>query len=93
MTKKWALIITLVAIVAGVLTMACEPPPPPPSADCSPGFWKNHTEDWKVYKPDWKYQGGPMTLLDALQGGRHTRASRFIVAGWLNAAYPDAPCD
>lgn len=23
------------------------PPPPPPAAnDCSPGFWKNHTEMW-----------------------------------------------
>jgi hypothetical protein len=27
----------------------CPPPPPPPPCeptDCSPGFWKNHTEVW-----------------------------------------------
>jgi hypothetical protein len=33
------------------------------------------------------------TLLDALQGGKHTRESRFIVAGWLNTTNPDAPCE
>jgi hypothetical protein len=92
MTRKWALIVTLFAIVAGILTMACEPPPPPP-ADCSPGFWKNHTEHWIGYDPGDLYYGGPMTLLDALQGGKDTRYSRFEVAGWLNVSNPDAPCD
>jgi hypothetical protein len=26
---------------------ACKVPPPPPGIPCSPGFWKNHTEDFE----------------------------------------------
>jgi hypothetical protein len=62
-------------------------------ADCSPGFWKNHTELWdeEPWGPDDMYND-TMTYLDALQGGKDTRFSRFEVSGWLNARYPDAPC-
>jgi hypothetical protein len=71
----------------------CPPPPPPPPASCTPGFWKQdqHFQYWVGYKPTDMYNA-TMTLLDALQGGKATRESRFIVTGWLNAANPTAPC-
>jgi hypothetical protein len=102
MSKKISLLIVVV-ILASLISMACVPPPPPPPppepATCSPGFWKNHTDDWVGYSPTEKYildddNGNHIdTLLDALQGGKYTRESRFIVAGWLNTTNPDAPCD
>ena len=101
------LLLILVILVASIVTVAPVPPPPeptptpPPSepGTCSPGFWKNHTDEWVGYLPADKYtlddnDGDHIdTLLDALQGGKHTRESRFIVAGWLNATNPDAPCE
>lgn len=40
-----------------------EPPPPPPPKlnDCSPGFWKNHTEYWVT-----QYCGSDDCVADAL---------------------------
>jgi hypothetical protein len=63
-------------------------------ADCSPGFWKqpHHFQYWVGYEQDDPYFDTGMTLLEALQGGKATRESRFVVAGWLNEANPDAPC-
>jgi len=93
-TKKTTLLILIVLFVlSAVLTMAVIPPDPTP-ATCSPGFWKqpHHFQYWVGYQPADPYPGTEMTLLDALQGGKATRESRFIVAGWLNAANPDAPC-
>lgn len=70
------------------------PPPPPPTGNegCTPGYWKNHEEDWVGYSP---YQGvGVMfvnsnlygldtwTLLDALafKGGNETKdAARILL--------------
>jgi hypothetical protein len=93
MNRKMSLLIITVAILAAVVSMACDCPPPEP-AYCSPGFWKqpHHFQYWVGYEPDDMYNAD-MTLLDALQGGKDTRVSRFVVAGWLNEAYPDAPCD
>jgi hypothetical protein len=106
MKKRIALLI-VIGILAGLLLVMAVPvlacggdcppptPPPPPPGDCTPGFWKqpHHFQYWVGYEPGDPYEGGPMTLLDALQGGKATRESRFIVAGWLNAANPTAPCD
>lgn len=46
---------------------------------CTPGYWKNHTDNWEETNPDalvkWIYSSaadtafGNVTLLDALQGG------------------------
>jgi hypothetical protein len=88
-------------ILIPILTMAfdCPPPPPPPppheTANCSPGFWKqpHHFQYWVGFDPGDPYLNTGMTLLDALQGGKATRESRFVVAGWLNEANPYAPCD
>jgi hypothetical protein len=100
MSKKNITIFILVLIIlAPIITMACTPPPPPPPppppADCSPGFWKQpqHFQYWVGYAPGDPYLDTGMTLLQALQGGKATRVSRFVVTGWLNAANPDAPCD
>jgi hypothetical protein len=91
--KKSLLIVFALLILASFMSMAISPPPPPP-ATCSPGFWKQpqHFQYWVGYDPGDPYPGSGMTLLDALQGGYDTRVSRFVVAGWLNAANPDAPC-
>jgi len=94
-SKKVTLFITILIILAPIITMACICPPPP-SADCTPGFWKQpqHFQYWLGgYDPEDPYPGTGMTLLEALQGGYATRVSRFVVAGWLNAANPYAPCD
>lgn len=49
------------------------------SEGCTPGYWKNHTDNWEETNPDalvkWIYSSaadtalGNATLLDALQGG------------------------
>jgi hypothetical protein len=77
----------------------------PPSGDgCTPGYWKNHTEDWVGYDPDDLVSSvfanagslGSMTLLEALQnGGGDTLedAKRLLihhaVAALLNSTHPD----
>ena len=97
--KNITIFIFVLLILAPIITMACipppPPPPPPPPADCTPGFWKQpqHFQYWIGYAPNDPYKSTGMTLLQALQGGWATRQSRFIVAGWLNAANPQAPCD
>ena len=102
MKRKMLLIfVTMIIILSSFLTLApiippetTPTPPPPPPATCTPGFWKQpqHFQYWVGYEPDDVYDAS-MTLLDALQGGYDTRVSRFIVAGWLDAANPDAPCE
>lgn len=90
--RKYLLIVIALVVALATLAPIIPPPPPPEPADCSPGFWKNHTEYWVGYDPGDQYNA-EMTLLDALQGGKDTRVSRFVVADWLNATNPDAPCD
>jgi hypothetical protein len=34
------------AVASTAMAWPGDPPPPPPTNDCSPGFWKNHTELW-----------------------------------------------
>jgi len=87
--KKILLMVVILSIAVSMITMASIPPPP---ANCSPGFWKNHPEEWKEYAPDDQYLDTGMTLMEALQGGKATRESRFIVAGWLNESNPYANC-
>jgi hypothetical protein len=91
-SKKSMLIFLTLMILASFMTMAVIPPPP---GACTPGFWKQeqHFQYWIGFTPGDNYPGTSMTLLDALQGGHDTRVSRFVVAGWLNAANPFAPCD
>ncbi len=90
-SKKSLIVFLTVIVLASFITMAFIPPP----GACTPGFWKQeqHFQYWVGHSPSDLYNGGPMTLLDALQGGYDTRVSRFVVAGWLNTANPTAPCD
>ncbi len=85
MSKRKIMLIVLLAFVAAMLTMAVIPPG---GANCSPGFWKQeqHFQYWNGFSPSDPYLDTGMTLLDALQGGKATIESRFIVAGWLNEA-------
>ena len=89
-------------------TTPTEPPPtttqPPGGEGCTPGFWKNHTEDWVGYTPGQTVGSvfanagslGSMTLLQALKnGGGETLddAKRLLihhaVAALLNSTHPD----
>ena len=77
---------------------------PPGAGGCTPGYWKNHTEDWVGYAPGQTVGSvfanagglGSMTLLQALKnGGGETLddAKRLLihhaVAALLNSAHPD----
>ena len=45
-TKQLLLAAAGMVFAAGAFAWPDEPPPPPELNDCSPGFWKNHTELW-----------------------------------------------
>jgi hypothetical protein len=50
-TKQLMLALAGMVVATGAFAWPTEPPPPPPPPppelnDCSPGFWKNHTELW-----------------------------------------------
>lgn len=99
MDKRLITILIAISIFTLIFAMAPIPPPPrppcpPPTARCSPGYWKNHTDNWgDNYSPTDTYRGGPMTLLDALQGGKATRRSRFVVARMLNRDPTSIKCE
>lgn len=75
--------------------------PPPDGEACTPGFWRNHLEDWGPtgFSPsdDFDTTFGvnfftpDKTLLDAVKlgGGGINKLARFGVAALLNAAHPD----
>ncbi len=77
---------------------------PPGGGGCTPGYWKNHTEDWVGYTPGQTIGSvfsnagslGSITLLQALKnGGGDTLddAKRLLlhhaVAALLNSTHPD----
>lgn len=63
-----------------------EPPPPPPPSlnECSPGFWKNHTEYWAT-----QYCGSDACVSDVLENltsrGKGSDALRHDQAAALNS--------
>jgi hypothetical protein len=70
---------------------------PPGGEGCTPGFWKNHTEDWDVYVPGQSVQSvfseAPgsvknLTLLQGLKngGGQEEALTRHAIAALLGAA-------
>jgi len=87
MIKKTVLLVVCIVLVLSTLMLsvnvayAC--------ADCSPGFWKNHTEIW--------YEdfdaATAAAMLAGLQGGYATRESRFEITAQLNEIYWWANCD
>ncbi|MFC6285306.1 hypothetical protein ACFP3Q_04010 [Nocardioides sp. GCM10027113] len=70
---------------------------------CTPGYWKNHTDNWQEAYPDALFSAkfgtagtslGGKTLLDTLQGGggpgvagAETILARAATAAYLNAAH------
>jgi len=99
--KKLAAIAVLVLVLVLVLQLVsfacppppdppCPPPPPPPcEADCSPGFWKNHTEIWMGdFAADYDWMIAGLTA----KGWEDNFADRWVATDMLNAAYPDANC-
>ena len=84
------------------VTVVCEPPTG--GEGCTPGYWKNHTEDWVGYTPGQTVGSvfanagslGSMTLAEALKtGGGDTLADakrlliHHAVAALLNSTHPD----
>lgn len=79
--------------------ITCEPPSG--GQGCTPGYWKNHLEDWPPtgYSPadifdtvfGTSYWNASYTLDDAINqgGGGVNRLSRHGTAALLNAAHPD----
>ena len=77
---------------------------PPGGGGCTPGYWKNHTEDWVGYAPSQLVSDvfsnagslGSGTLLAALSagGGSSLTAAKALlihhaVAALLNSTHPD----
>ncbi|NIV39727.1 MAG: hypothetical protein GWN58_63075, partial [Anaerolineae bacterium] len=80
-----AVLVLVLVLVLQVVSFAIIPPPPPPEepADCSPGFWKNHTELWWADYPNPDYPTWqPEWMLAALQakGNSDLRPFRVVVA-------------
>jgi hypothetical protein len=87
--KKIIILVFILALLTPTIALACPPP-----ADCSPGFWKNHTEIWEgSYDPDDEWEDSGLSWIEALQGGYATRTLRFEVTDYLNTAFPYAACD
>lgn len=82
--KKLLIILVIIMLATPTIAFAS----PPPSADCSPGYWKNHTFWMADYSPE-----EAAAMLAGLQGGHDTRISRFEITNLLNSAYPEAACD
>ena len=77
MIRKSIVFVTLLIIIAGILTLACTPPPP---ASCSPGFWKNRGYDLF----------GPYDTTDLHAKGPGSGAIRHARADQLNSKFPNA---
>lgn len=97
--KKTLLVIPVVVLLASLVLAVtafagcCDPDPCCGcEADCSPGFWKNHTELW-YDDPQWADPEFMLMALKAKGNDEVYRPYRFEVADWLNEAYPNAPCD
>jgi hypothetical protein len=83
---------------SGQWRITCEPPPG--GQGCTPGYWKNHLEDWPptgYFPSDYfntvfgvSYFSPTYTLLDAINqgGGGILRLARHGTAALLNAAHP-----
>ena len=101
MKRTWVmlLVIALIAVFGLALVpaaSACEP-----EAGCTPGFWKNHHEDWSAtgYAPHDDFDAAfgvdwfdpDVTLDEALRmrGGGIKALARHGVAGMLNALHPE----
>jgi hypothetical protein len=90
-----AVLVLALVLVLQLVSFACEPPPPEPpcgcdcgcKADCSPGYWKNHTF-WMAAYPD----ADDMLAALKAKGWEENFAERWVVTDILNTAYPDANC-
>ena len=80
-------VVILVTLVASVSAFACDDCGC--DADCSPGFWKNHTEIWESWAGD---DYGWMIAGLRAKGWEDNRGDRWIATDILNEAFPDANC-
>ena len=74
---------------------ACFPPPPPPptTADCSPGYYKNHPETWCSFC--FAGQGCDQIVTDLSTGGAGSAAVRDAAKAQIDACFGTAqasPC-
>jgi len=100
--RSFFILVVLVTVLALLPTTALAGDTPP-DWGCSPGYWKNHIEDWSPVTTDTKYNalfGGydfdpDITLLQALRlrGGRVLSIARHNAAEYLNTHAAYANCD
>lgn len=84
------LVLALILVLQSVSFAVIPPPPPPPPepTDCSPGFWKNHTELW------WGLVGDPDAVLADLKARGHGSGDiRHDAAAMLNDLGLPANCE
>jgi len=85
-----------------IIEVPLTPPPPPPGGEgCTPGYWRNHFEDWPAtgYSPSddfdtvfgVNYFSTDITLGEAVKlgGGGVKKLARHGTAALLSAAHPD----
>ena len=93
----WSMVLT---ISGEVSIRPSEPPPDDGGGEgCSPGYWRNHKENWpeefsahhKVGEILWPDAPPELTLLEALEqgGGGMSDLLRQTVAALLNSIHPD----
>jgi hypothetical protein len=93
MTKKRTFTLVLAALLvmsiftSSVLAGGEEPPG---DEGCTPGFWKNHTNQWVGYTPGSIFPGTNLTFMQALKArGKGSQVLRHGAAALLNVGGVD----
>jgi hypothetical protein len=107
-SKHRGVMVFLVLLLTGLIWASAawapgEPPPPPPPGDdgCTPGYWKNHLDEWgptglhpadsfnATFGVD--FFDPDITLDQAVnaRGGRINKVARHGTAALLNVLHPD----
>ena len=69
-------------------------PPPKGGEECSPGYYKNHTEEWFGVCCDDQTSQCDDILADLTAKGRSSGVTRAGAAAFLNGCFaPDLPCN
>lgn len=86
MKHKLVVLALLCSMMPFIMAPGEPPPPPPEPVDCSPGYWKNHTEIWMGRGCGTASGRSDAMLLDMLspQGARGSRQDRETAQRILN---------
>ena len=99
MKKLYLTLIGVLLMFSVGAVMAGDPEPPPPpheGVDCSPGYWKNHTEVWfDICCVDAGLPGigCDLILINLRARGPGSNILRSGAAEILNNCFPESPCE